>query len=380
MANEAPPSPARRQPGDAIDEIDALLGLHHRPARPRRFGPRQQKHYFISHGDQHPSPGDWQGIEFDLIATGTPLGVPAGVREISEGQDLGLHIHPQRPDTTQMVELDASPPDSGFGHSKVWAYALGKPVELTGTQQDPWSVMMLQSTLTKLAPGESRVRAFTDYIHQTTLKPPPTQEDVRQNWKTAFNIFTRAMLVTSMPVRASEPVDSIEYLLSRNVSQTTPVSPTDAERLYERIVELEIAAQEEYYIASDESSAEVITPKLDSIENNYQQRIAQLEEIAEEEDISFSSSSAQDFWRFIKDYRPSPQAGLILTDDGNLVAIWRDSTGGDVEVEFLGDQQCKMIVFKNPKEPLRVLPEISTDTLAYIGQHVGELSFLQLDP
>ena len=123
-------------------------------------------------------------------------------------------------------------------------------------------------------------------------------------------------------------------------------------------------------------STEDSAPIPDIIEANYRERIDQLELIAEDEDISVSAESCRDFWHFIRNYRPSPQAGLILTDEGNLVAIWRETTGGTVEVEFLGDQQCKLIVFKDPKNPLRVLPEISSDTLDSIGEQIGGLSFL----
>ena len=132
-------------------------------------------------------------------------------------------------------------------------------------------------------------------------------------------------------------------------------------------------------VTPDESLAEALPPSPDIIENNYQQRIHQLESIAEDEDIFVSSKSCDDFWLFIRNYRSSPQAGLILTDEGNLVAIWRDTTGSTVEVEFQGDEQCKLIVFKDPRDPLRVLPDISRDTLASIGERIGGLSFLHSD-
>ena len=108
------------------------------------------------------------------------------------------------------------------------------------------------------------------------------------------------------------------------------------------------------------------------IEFNYQQRINQLEVIARDEDIFVSDKSRNDFWLFIQDYRPSPQAGLILTDDGNLVAIWRGSGVSIVEIEFLGNDQCNLIIFREPNSPLCYLPEITTDTLIYIGERIGD--------
>lgn len=132
-------------------------------------------------------------------------------------------------------------------------------------------------------------------------------------------------------------------------------------------------------VASGEPSATDFLPTPHIIEKKYQARIDHLQAIAEDEDIFFSSESCRDFWLFIRSYCPSPQAGLILTDEGNLVAIWRDADGSTVEVEFLGDEQCKLIVFKDPKNPLRVLPEITNDTLVSIGQQIGECSFLHVD-
>ena len=132
-------------------------------------------------------------------------------------------------------------------------------------------------------------------------------------------------------------------------------------------------------VAPAERSAEAATHTPDIIETTYKQRIDQLELIAEDEDIPVSRKSHEDFWLFIRSYRSSPQAGLILTDEGHLVAIWSDTTGGTVEVEFLGDKQCKLIVFKDPKNPLRVLPEISRGALASIGEQIGGLPFLHLD-
>ena len=111
------------------------------------------------------------------------------------------------------------------------------------------------------------------------------------------------------------------------------------------------------------------------MELNYQERIDYLDEVGKDEDISMSSDSCDDFWTFIKNYRPVPKADLILTDNGNLVAIWYENSGTNVEVEFLGDGQGKLIVFRDPKNPLHILPEISTDTLVSIGEQISEFSF-----
>ena len=130
--------------------------------------------------------------------------------------------------------------------------------------------------------------------------------------------------------------------------------------------------------ASREPLAKVILPTPSVILQNYEQRIDQLKVIGEEEDIFVSTKSCEDFWIFIRNYCSSPQAGLILTDEGNLVAIWREANGSTVEVEFWGAGQCRLIIFKDPAAPLRVLPEISRDTLANIGEKLGAFSFVHI--
>ena len=210
---------------------------------------------------------------------------------------------------------------------------------------------------------------------QPVIDPHPRRTIEGDPQHDLYHWYEEAITTFDLSVGLLETEDSNFF---NDPSGTLPMPPQD--RLIDSTETLlpttQIDAQP---VASEEPSVEALTPIPHVIETNYQQRIDQLKEIADDEDIPFSGDSVQDFWIFIKKYRPSPQAGLILTDDGNLVAIWREATGGNVEVEFLGDKQCKLIVFKDPNNPLRVLPEISTDTLASIGQQIGELSFLQLD-
>ena len=116
---------------------------------------------------------------------------------------------------------------------------------------------------------------------------------------------------------------------------------------------------------------------LKEIVDNYQRRIVDLETLASEEEVIVSQTSLEDFWMFTTNFCPSPQAGLILTDEGNLVAIWRDVNGSTVEVEFWGDGQSRLIVIRDPSSPLTMLPEITSDKLNIIGEKIGAFSFIQ---
>ena len=111
----------------------------------------------------------------------------------------------------------------------------------------------------------------------------------------------------------------------------------------------------------------------------YQQRITDLETIAAQEDITISASSLEDFRTFLQDLPSLPRAGLILTDQGNLVAIWTDAQHTAVEVEFSGNQECKLIAFPKPTGPLQPLPEISTGTLRATADRIKSLPIIRQD-
>ena len=74
---------------------------------------------------------------------------------------------------------------------------------------------------------------------------------------------------------------------------------------------------------------------------NYRKGIQELKLASADEEIPLSGESCRDFWQLTQSHRPSPQAELVLTDQGNLIAIWQETTGATVEVEFLSHQQCK---------------------------------------
>ena len=109
---------------------------------------------------------------------------------------------------------------------------------------------------------------------------------------------------------------------------------------------------------------------------NYHRRIAQLTVYAADEDITVSNQSCRDFWTFIRKYCTSPQAALILTDSGNIVAIWRATHGSVIEVEFHGHSHCQVTTFKNPSTPVRPLPEITREPMHDTGQRIQAESLI----
>ena len=200
---QAPPSSAVRQTQYAADLITSQRGLHKRAIRHYRSGPHTRKQYSISRAGQHPTPGNWQGIDPNLFAFGTHVGAPASVQETRAGQTLGLNTHQQRPARSQMAVLDASPPDPELGRAKAWAYPPGNPAKLTGVQQDSLSAI-LQKALPRPMLGQGYARMLTEHIRQTEAAPPVVPDDVRQHWKNVFVSYARASQVAGVSTPAGE--------------------------------------------------------------------------------------------------------------------------------------------------------------------------------
>ena len=79
----------------------------------------------------------------------------------------------------------------------------------------------------------------------------------------------------------------------------------------------------------------------------YRDRISELVEVSKEEAIRYNEKSEADFWRFIKTFSPVKSAGLILTDDGNLIAIWDGNNGNYFDIEFMGDTHLEYVAYNN---------------------------------
>ena len=81
-------------------------------------------------------------------------------------------------------------------------------------------------------------------------------------------------------------------------------------------------------------------------EADYRSRIAALHEMAEDEGITVGKAPIEDFWKLIDSLSPRIEAQLVLSDEGNLIATWKDSSGNYFDIEFLGDNNLQYVVFK----------------------------------
>ena len=91
-----------------------------------------------------------------------------------------------------------------------------------------------------------------------------------------------------------------------------------------------------------------VLANLGSHHDVYSARIMELRGFAEDdEDIeAVNEFSISDFWAFMEDNIYSRRAGLVLLDNGNLRAVWRENHGNNVGLEFQGDGSILYVMFK----------------------------------
>lgn len=70
--------------------------------------------------------------------------------------------------------------------------------------------------------------------------------------------------------------------------------------------------------------------------DEYEARIEVLRSVGALDGIDLRQVSLSDFARFVRDEPSVPKASLVLTDDGNVRAIWRGAGGHQIGIQFLG--------------------------------------------
>ncbi len=88
----------------------------------------------------------------------------------------------------------------------------------------------------------------------------------------------------------------------------------------------------------------MIYQKTETIQD-FQNRIIELEKYANDDGISVSTNSKNEFWQFIynSDFKFKKDA-LFLTDNCNLRAVWSDSNN-HLGLEFLGNSTIHFVIF-----------------------------------
>jgi hypothetical protein len=100
-------------------------------------------------------------------------------------------------------------------------------------------------------------------------------------------------------------------------------------------------------------------------------RIGELKRLGAEEGLSWSSASEEDFWAFVSLWPTLREPGLILMDNGNLRATWRNAAGEQVALEFRGYRQVYFVFFARRPEGPPMARSTGEDSVARIGKKIA---------
>ena len=78
----------------------------------------------------------------------------------------------------------------------------------------------------------------------------------------------------------------------------------------------------------------------------YSKRIETLRGFAADEEITVNETSVRDFRYFVGSVVPTQSAQLVVMDNGNLRAVWKNDDGSHLGLQFLGDHQVQYVVFR----------------------------------
>lgn len=95
----------------------------------------------------------------------------------------------------------------------------------------------------------------------------------------------------------------------------------------------------------------------------YHRRIETLRSDAEIEGFVVNDTSEENFWSFIGSIPSAKKAELVLMDNGNLRAVWKDKNGDHLGVQFLGEQMVEYVIFKQRPSAGSVSRVAGIDTL-----------------
>jgi hypothetical protein len=82
------------------------------------------------------------------------------------------------------------------------------------------------------------------------------------------------------------------------------------------------------------------------LQNSVYRRISELMELAVEDEIEMSPSSFSDLWSFISARPAVSVPNVFALDNGNFRAVWKNSEGERVALEFQGNKTVGFVIFE----------------------------------
>lgn len=106
--------------------------------------------------------------------------------------------------------------------------------------------------------------------------------------------------------------------------------------------------------------------------DHLNRRISDIKSIAQDEGIKINAESEKDLMLFLTRHPFSRRPYLSLLDNGNYRALWKNSEGEQIGLQFLGDEIVQFVFFmcRNKKESSVVMSSCGKDTVADIFKQI----------
>jgi len=100
-------------------------------------------------------------------------------------------------------------------------------------------------------------------------------------------------------------------------------------------------------------------------------RIAELTELAQEDEIEMSPSSFCDLWSFISARPAAPVPNVFALDNGNFRAVWKNPQGERIALEFQGSQTASFVIFGWARSLGKMMRIAGVQMLSQIPAHIA---------
>ena len=110
----------------------------------------------------------------------------------------------------------------------------------------------------------------------------------------------------------------------------------------------------------------------------YRNRIAELLEAGEEEDIAVNEASEKAFWNFIKSLPAAREGALFLMENGNFRVIWKGHNESHLALQFLGGREIQYVIFKRRKRAREVSRVAGADTFDGIKRRIDAFELSEI--
>jgi hypothetical protein len=118
------------------------------------------------------------------------------------------------------------------------------------------------------------------------------------------------------------------------------------------------------------SGASAERDAIDSALDAYSARIAYLRDEATHDGYGLNERSEGDFKQFVRSRPHMRKGNLVLLDNGNLRAIWKDEQGGRLGLQFLGGNMVQYVIFWRRQADQAISRVAGRDSLEGIVQQI----------